>query len=139
MVLKKSKPLRTFTFYKFHKLTESSWKAIFSLLPLDKIWLVNILDLPMNKTLHCNWYAQQKYFAFIVLPGIVEFIHKDITFFENMATKQGLLWLSESLTYTMVNLIFGCKDNLRSIITRQNPPTSHHYICWNNHGISNSF
>ena len=25
-----------------------------------------------------------------MLPGIVEFIHKDMTFFENMRTKQGL-------------------------------------------------
>ena len=34
----------------------------------------------MNTTLHGNRYEQPKYFVFIVLPGIIEFIHKDMTF-----------------------------------------------------------
>ena len=41
-------------------------------------------------TLHCNWNEQLKYFVFIVVPGIVEFNHKDMTFLENEVTKQGL-------------------------------------------------
>ena len=36
-----------------------------------------------------QWYEQLKFFEFIVLPGIVEFIHKDMTLFENMVTEQG--------------------------------------------------
>ena len=37
-----------------------------------------------------NSYAQLQNFVFIVLPDIVEFIHKDMFFLKNMATKQGL-------------------------------------------------
>ena len=44
----------------------------------------------MNTTLHCNSYAQLINFVLKVLPGIVEIIHKDMTFFENTATKLGL-------------------------------------------------
>ena len=34
-------------------------------------------------TENCNWYEQLTYFVFIVLPGIVEFSNKDMTFFGN--------------------------------------------------------
>ena len=56
-------------------------------LPPDKFWQTSRLNLPMNTTLHCNWYEQLNYFVCIVLPGVVEFIHKDMTFFEEKSDK----------------------------------------------------
>ena len=44
----------------------------------------------MNTTSHCNGSAKLEYFVFRVFPGFGEFIQKDMTFYENRATKQGL-------------------------------------------------
>ena len=70
-------------FYQFSKLLELSWMTIFFLLPADKFWQITRLIIPLNTTLHCNWYEQLTLFVFIVLPRILEFIHKDMTFLEN--------------------------------------------------------
>ena len=59
-------------------------RARLRVLPPDKFLQVTRLNLPMIIALHCNIYAQLKYFVFIVLPGFVEFIHKEILFFINI-------------------------------------------------------
>ena len=59
-------------------------------LPLDKCWYITRLNLPLNRSLHCDWYEYLQYFVFIVVSGIIEFIHKDFKYFENNVTKQGL-------------------------------------------------
>ena len=73
-------------FFQFYKLDEQQLKKI----GLEQCWQVSRLNLPMNTTFQCNCYAQQKYFVLFVLPGIVEFIHKDMTFCGNTVIKQGM-------------------------------------------------
>ena len=48
----------------------------------------------MNPALHCNQY---EYYVFIMLPGFVEFLYKDMTFFENMVTKTGIGTITNKL------------------------------------------
>ena len=62
----------------------------------------------MNTTLHFNRYEHLKYFEFIVVPGIVEFIQKDMAFFENKV-------YSRSVKYIQV------LRNRRNIFNTQEP------------------
>ena len=51
--------------------------ANFYLLPPDKFWQTSGRNLPINTTLHCNWYEQLKYFVFIMLSGTTDVLLED--------------------------------------------------------------
>ena len=63
---------------------QTFWRRI-----LNKIFRGYVLT--VKKIYVClNWYEKLTYFVFIVLPGIIEFIHQIMKLFENTVTKQGL-------------------------------------------------